>query len=112
MQATALTYLTIVLCQLLNILQRRSQQGLFTRYQFHNKSLWVAMLFSLFCVVNIIYNPWVAPYFKAGSLGLADWSYAVGAAAIFIAIREFQRYSSKHSRKAVLALHRQVRARN
>ncbi len=110
MQATALTYLTIVLCQLLNILQRRSRQGLFTRYQFHNKSLWLAMLLSLFCVLNIIYNPWVAPYFKAGALGWADWGYALGAAAIFIAIREFQRYSGKHSRKAVLALHKQVRA--
>ncbi|HSX16688.1 MAG TPA: cation-transporting P-type ATPase [Patescibacteria group bacterium] len=110
MKATALTYLTIVLCQLFNILQRRSQQGLFTRYQFHNKSLWLAMLLSIFCVFNIIYNPWIAPYFHASSLGLVDWLYAFGAAALFIAIREFQRFSKKHSRKAVLTLHRELRA--
>jgi P-type Ca2+ transporter type 2C len=109
MQAAALTYLTIVLCQLANILQRRSRQGLFTRYQFHNKSFWLAMLLSLFCVFNIIYNPWVAPYFKAGPLGIVDWAWALAATAAFIAIREFQRYSSKHSRKAVLELHRQTR---
>jgi len=107
MKATALTYLTIVLCQLFNILQRRSSQGLFTRYQFHNKSLWIAMLFSLVCVGNIIYNPWIAPYFKAGSLGIADWLCALGAAAIFIAVREFQGRTSHHTREAVLALHRQ-----
>ncbi len=109
MQATALTYLTIVLCQLGNILQRRSHKGLFTRYQFHNKQLWLAYALSLFCVVNVIYNPWIAPYFGAGPLGLVDWLYALSAAAIFLAIREFKRHSDKHhSREAVLALHHQV----
>jgi Ca2+-transporting ATPase len=107
MKATTLTYLTIVLCQLFNILQRRSQQGLFTRYQFHNKSLWFAMLLSITCVVNIIYNPWIAPYFHASSLGVSDWLCALGAAAIFIAIREFHGRTKHHSRQAVIALHRQ-----
>lgn len=106
MQATALTYLTIVLCQLFNILQRRSQHGIFTKYQFHNKSLWLAMVFSMFCVLNIIYNPWIAPYFNSAALGVTDWLYALGAAALFIAIREFQRWSNiHHSREAVVSLH-------
>jgi Ca2+-transporting ATPase len=111
LQAMALTYLTIVLCQLCNILQRRSRSGLFTRYQFHNKSLWLAMAFSLFCVVNIIYNPWIAPYFGAGPLSVVDWLCAAGAAALFIAVREFQRYSKQHSREAVLALHKESTGR-
>jgi P-type Ca2+ transporter type 2C len=110
MKATALTYLTIVLCQLANILQRRSRNGLFTKYQLHNKQLWFAMALSLFCVLNIIYNPWIAPYFHAGPLGLFDWLTALGAAALFIAIREFQRHEQKHTRKAVLELHRQKTA--
>ena len=105
LQATALTYLTIVLCQLCNILNRRSQHGIFTRYQFHNKSLWIAMAFSMFCVLNIIYNPWVAPFFHSAPLGLVDWGYAIIAAALFVAVREFQRWSRKHhSREAVLSL--------
>lgn len=106
MQATALTYLTIVLCQLSNILQRRSSGGLFSRYQFHNKQLWISIAFSLFCVANIIYNPWIAPYFKSAPLGIVDWLYALGAVAIFIAIREFQRYNKKHHHKEIVALHR------
>ena len=105
MKATALTYLTIVLCQLGNIMQRRSRYGLFTRYQLQNKQLWMALGLSLFCDVNIIYNPWIAPYFRAGSLGVVDWLYALAAAGIFLAIREFQRYSSQHSRAAVHSLH-------
>jgi Ca2+-transporting ATPase len=104
MQATALTYLTIVVCQLANIMQRRSRDGLFTRYQFHNRQLWFALGVSLFCVLNIIYNPWIAPYFQAGPLSVVDWLYALAAAALFIAAREFQRYTKQHSRAAVLAL--------
>lgn len=105
MKATAMTYLTIVLCQLGNILQRRSRHGLFTRYQLHNKQLWFAMLLSVFCVLNIIYNPWIAPYFGASSLNLLDWFYALLAAGIFLSIREFQIRTQHHTRKAVHALH-------
>lgn len=98
MKATALTYLTIVLCQLGNILQRRSQQGLFTRYQFHNKQLWIAMAASLFCIINVIYNPWIAPYFGASSLSIVDWGFAIGAAVIFLTIRELERiYMLRHA---------------
>lgn len=99
MQATALTYLTIVLCQLGNIIQRRSQQSLFTKYQLHNKHFWIAIGVSLFCVVNIIYNPWIAPYFGAKALAVIDWSFALGAMVIFLIIRELQRlYKQKISR--------------
>ena len=99
MQATALTYLTIVLCQLGNIIQRRSQQGLFTKYQLHNKHFWIAIGASLFCVVNIIYNPWIAPYFGAKALSATDWLFAVGAMVIFLTIRELQRaHKLKHNK--------------
>lgn len=96
MKATAMTYLTIVLCQLFNILQRRSSRGLFARYQLHNKQLWLALAFSLFCVANIIYNPVIAPYFGAGPLTIIDWLFAIGAAGLFVLIREIQRYGDKH----------------
>ncbi len=112
MKATAMTYLTIVLCQLGNILQRRSRHGLFTSYQFHNKQLWLALLLSMFCVSNIIYNPWIAPYFRAGSLAFIDWLYAIIATIIFLGVREFQRYTRQHSRKAVVHLHARVNAGN
>lgn len=91
LQATSLTYLTIVICQLGNIIQRRSKHGIFTKYQFHNRHFWFAISLSLFCVANIIYNPWIAPYFQAGPLSFIDWMYALGAAVIFLGIREAQR---------------------
>lgn len=103
-QATALTYLTIVLCQLANILQRRSEHGLFTRYQLHNRMLWVAMAFSLFCVAMIIYSP-LNVYFGSGPLGLVDWLYAIAAMAIFITVREIQLRTRRHTRAALFARH-------
>jgi len=105
MKATSLTYLTIVICGFASILDRRSLGGIFSRYQLHNKQLWFAFGLSIFCILNIIYNPWIAPYFHSASLTLIDWLYAVGAAAIFIMIREFQRRTQHHTRAAVHALH-------
>lgn len=106
MKATALTYLTIVLCQLFNILQRRSEHGLFTRYQFHNAKLGIAMLFSLFCILNIIYNPYIAPYFGSGPLSASDWIFALGATAIFVGAREIQRHSNNHhNREKIIKLY-------
>lgn len=90
MKATALTYLTIVLCQLCNILQRRSQQGIFSKYQLHNRYLWGAMALSIACVVTIIYSP-INQYFGAAPLQLMDWAYAISAAVVFISVRELQR---------------------
>lgn len=95
MQATAMTYLTIVLCQLGNILQRRSQAGLFTKYQFHNAHLWGAMALSLACVLAIIYSP-INSYFGASPLSINDWLFAIGGGAIFLTIREVQRLISQH----------------
>ena len=103
-QATSLTYLTIVLCQLANILQRRSQHGIFTRYQFHNRQLWGAYVLSLGCVIAIIYSP-LNTYFASGPLGFIDWLLALSAAAIFILIREFERHTRNHSRSALFTRH-------
>ncbi len=90
-KATSLTYLTVVCCQLVNITQRRSIHGFFSRYQLSNGYYWGAIALSLFCVTNIIYNPWVSRYFHSSSLSLIDWLYALGAAAIFLLVREAQR---------------------
>ncbi len=97
MGATTITYLTIVLTQLANILQRRSEHGLFTRYQLHNRHLWGAMVLSLVCVIAIIYTP-LSSYFRTAPLGLVDWLLALAAAAIFIFIRELGHRLRHHSR--------------
>lgn len=101
-KATTLTYLTIVLCQLGNIMQRRSHKGLFTKYQLYNKEFWFAMSLSVFCVFNIIYNPWLSKYMSTGPLSAVDWLYALAAAAIFLTARELQRILVSKTKPAVI----------
>ncbi len=112
-QATILTYLTIVLCQFINLLLVRTsdKEPFFTRYLWSNKKLLIAFGLSLFCIFSIIYNPWVQPYFNASGLNLSDWLCAMACAAIYLAVRLFHRYSKKHSRAAVLALHRDMQGK-
>lgn len=86
--ATGLTYVTIVLCQLINILIRRFNNPTLRRNLFTNNHLWIAMGFSIFCILNIIYNPWIQPFFNTSGLSLIDWACAFGFALIFFVLRE------------------------
>lgn len=107
-QATAMTYLTIVICQLLNILQRRSQNGLFTKYQLHNRLLWTAIGFSLTFVIAIIYSPVLQPYFGTGSVSFIDWLFVLLGAGIFVGAQELKRYANKHhTRDHIIKLYHQ-----
>ena len=108
MQATALTYLTIVLCQLANIMYRRTSAGIFSKYQLHNRQFWLAIGFSLLCVSIIIYQPNIGKYFNTMPLSFVDWLYALGAMGVFVAIREFQRHNRQHHRRSILNLHEEV----
>ena len=90
-QATTMTYLTIVVCQLVNIIQRRSVYGFFSRYQLSNPHFWGAITFSMSLVLCIVYIPFVNVFMRSGPVGLVDWLFVFGAASIFLAIREAQR---------------------
>lgn len=100
LKASTLVYVTIMVCQLTNILYMRSSKGLFTRYQLHNKKLFFAYVLSLICILNIVYNPWLQPYFRSSSLSLADWGTAIGAAVVFVICREFVRLFNKPKTQA------------
>ena len=90
--AITLTYITIVICQLINILIRRSKKFTISRYMFTNVHLWLAISLSVFCVLNIVYNPWVQNIFNSGGLGYIDWLHAFGAGAIFFVFRETYKF--------------------
>lgn len=89
--ATTMTYVTIVACQLINIMQRRSVHGFFTKYQFSNRYFWMAIALTSAIVLSIVYVPAVSSFFKSAPLQLEDWLYIAGAVIIFLAARELQR---------------------
>ena len=72
-------------------MQRRSIHGFFSRYQFHNRQFWGALLLSTIIVVSIVYIPAVSQFFGSGSLTVQDWLCVLAAGVAFIAIRETQR---------------------
>jgi len=86
--AVTLTYVTIVTCQIINILIRRSQSLTLSRYLFTNIHLWIAIALSVFCILNIVYNPWIQKIFNSAPLNIIDWLYVLLAALIFFIIRE------------------------
>ena len=98
-QATTLTYLTLVLCLYVYLLFERSDvhEKFFTSYLWSNRQLLGAFALSFFLIGNIIYNPWVQPYFSTGALNLMDWLTALACAGLYMVFRLFQRRSSKLS---------------
>ncbi len=106
LQASILTYVTIVLCQFMNLLLVRAQgQPLLSKHLYSNKKLLAAFAISLFCIANVIYNPLVQPYFGSGSLTGWDILTAVGAATVYTLIRALHRHTKKHSRSNLVAKH-------
>lgn len=106
MQATTLTYVTIMICQLLNILHIRSQKGIFTMYQLHSPRFLFAVALSLFCIANIVYNPLIYPFFRSQPISGTDWLTALACGLIFIAFREVGRIGKHDHRDKVIELHR------
>jgi len=110
MQATILTYVTLVLCQFTNLMLVRSDEheSVFTSYLWSNKKLLIAFGISFFCIFNILYNPLIRPYFNAGPLSFMDWLSAILCATAYLGLRLVQRHTRKHTRHAVLELHKKV----
>lgn len=90
-QATTMTYVTVLVCQLCNITQRRSDGGLFSRYTFTNPTYWLACAAGVTIMLAIVYVPWVQAVFGTAGLGILDWLFVLLAAAVFVAIREITR---------------------
>jgi Ca2+-transporting ATPase len=95
--ATTMTYVTIVIAQLINITQRRSTHGLFTRYQFHNPVYWGSIVLSLGIVLSICYVPVVSGFFNSAPLTAVDWLYVLAAGATYAAIREVTRLTIRRA---------------
>ena len=87
-QAMTISYVTIMVCQLVSISQRRSVHGFFTRYQFSNRLYWYAIAVAVVIMLAIVYVPFVAGFFGTAPLTVNDWALVLAAAAVFLLIRE------------------------
>lgn len=86
----SLAYVTMVLSQYANIFSRRvgGIESIISPYFWTNKQLFRATGFSFFCVLNIVYNPWINQFVGSWPLNLMDWWIAIVGAMIYLAFRE------------------------
>ena len=87
--ATILTYLTIVLCQFVNLFLVRTdeREPFFTRYIWSNPRLLIAFGLSFVAILAIIYVPAIQPFFGAGPLTVVDWLTAGVCALVYLLFR-------------------------
>lgn len=89
MAGTAISYITIVLCQFMNILSNRTEETIFTKYLWSNKKLLYSMGISLITIMILFYVPVVASYIGFAPLSLTDWLLPLGGTGLFLAVREW-----------------------
>ncbi len=110
--ASILTYVTLVLCQFMNlILVRAGQTAVFGPYLWSNKKLLAAFGISLFFIANIIYNPLLQPWLGSASLTGWDLLTAAGAASLYTAVRLFHRHTKATSHKVLIKKHGPAKVR-
>jgi Ca2+-transporting ATPase len=88
-KATALSYSTIVFCQFINILQRREERvSLFSRFFLSNRILLVSIVVSIGLVMLVIYGPYIRDFLSFAPIGITDWLFVLGSAAVYLVIFE------------------------
>jgi Ca2+-transporting ATPase len=86
--ARAAAYTGIIFCQFMNILSRRTERTIFTRYLFTNPQLWGSFVISLIAISLLIYVPAISIWFGFGSLTASDLIYPIFGAAAFLFLHE------------------------
>ena len=100
--AITLSWLTLGLCRLINLLFTAGDEA--TRPA-GNRRLLLALAVSLFCILNVAYNPWLQSHLHTGPLAAGDWLSILAASAIYLAAGLFERKGRKHTRSALLRDH-------
>lgn len=80
----AAAYTGIIFCQFVNILSRRTEKTMFTKYLFTNPQLWGSFAISLIAIAILIYTPSIAIWFGFNSLSGMDLIYPLMGAAVFL----------------------------
>ena len=80
----AAAYTGIIFSQFINILSRRTERTIFTRYLFTNPQLWGSFAISLIAISLLIYIPAISVWFGFGALSGHDLIYPLVGAAVFL----------------------------
>jgi P-type Ca2+ transporter type 2C len=89
--AQTMAFTTLMMFQLFNVLNARSDERSAFRGLFRNHWLWAAIGLSLFLHVAVIYVPFLQEAFSTVSLGVGDWLSCVLVASSVLWLRELSK---------------------
>lgn len=109
-QATTLALLTFSLCTMLFIVFERADKHpkVYSDYLIDNPRLLLAFGFNILILILVIYSAPLQTLFRTGPLGLIEWLSAIACSGVYVILRQIQRYTRKHSRKAILELQKEL----
>lgn len=90
-KAVTVTFISIIFCQYANLLSRRTYGPALGKYLFANKNLLLAFLFSISCILFIVYVPILNYYFHTSPLLAVDWLFPIVAGIICLSIYELRK---------------------
>lgn len=90
-KAITITFISIIFSQYANLLSRRTYGPALGKYLFSNRNLLLAFLFSISCILLIVYVPALNLYFHTSSLMPVDWLFPIAAGIICLSIYEFRK---------------------
>jgi len=90
-KAITITFVSIIFGQFANILSRRTNENVLGSYLFSNRNLLMSLVFTVCCIILIIYLPILNLYFHTSSLQPKDWLLPIGAGAICLLIFEIKK---------------------
>lgn len=89
--ARTLAFTTLVLFQLFNVFNARSDTRSAFRTMFRNRWVWGALALSLLLQVLVVYIPFLQRAFNTTSLDLADWLWCFAVASSVLWLRELSK---------------------
>lgn len=90
-KAITITFISIIFGQFANLLSRRTYGNALGKYLFSNKKLLLAFLFSVSCIMLIVYVPLLNLYFHTSPLNIFDWILPITAGFVCLIIYEFRK---------------------
>jgi P-type Ca2+ transporter type 2C len=94
-KSITITFISIIFGQFANLLSRRTYGNALGKYLFSNRNLLLAFLFSISCIMLIVYVPLLNLYFHTSPLSIFDWILPLAAGAICLSIYELRKAAGK-----------------
>lgn len=109
-QATTQAFLVLYICSILYIFFERadSHKSVYSQFIWSNGKFLAASIMSTIILIVLAYTRIGHTAFQLTTPNLADWFVALGCGVVYIVVRQIQRYTRKHTRKAIIELQNEL----